>query len=335
MNRVLMHEAINDGPGRDYITEIPANRIKANPYQPRKEFSRSALYDLANSIKEYGILQPITVRPIRGENTYQLIAGERRLRAAKIAGLSTVPAIVYNACDHDAAVIALIENLQRENLSFLEEAEGYYSLLTDHGMTQEEIAHKVGKSQSAIANKVRLLKLPPMVKKILCDNKLSERHARALLRMYDEQLQLKALKIICERHCSVKEAEEIIDRLIEEHNKKNGIPGCVPLQLSQGQSGAAAASAADFLSGRDNIQKSKKGNVKFVVRDIKIFVNTIKQTVSLLKRSGVEAKAAQFDRGDYYEFVIRIPKQANGLVINGGIEASVRGPSLLTEKGVI
>lgn len=313
MNRVLKHEVINEEPGRDYITEIPASRIKASPYQPRKEFSRSALYDLANSIREYGILQPITVRPIRGENTYQLIAGERRLRAAKIAGLTTVPAIVYNACDDDAAIIALIENLQREDLSFLEEAEGYYCLLIDHGMTQEELAHKVGKSQSSIANKVRLLKLPPMVKKILCDNKLSERHARALLRMYDEQLQLKALKIICEKHCSVKEAEEIIDSIIEKYNEENGDKNYLTMTAPASEN-----------------TKNKKGSVKFVVRDIKIFINTIKETVSLLKRSGVEAKAAQFDRGDYYEFVVRIPKQANGLVINGGIKTGRRGPSLLS-----
>lgn len=296
MNRVLKHEDLTSNSPRDYITEIPTSKIKANPYQPRKEFSRSALYDLANSIKEYGILQPITVRPMRGEQTYELIAGERRLRAAKIAGLSSVPAIVYNAGDNDSAVLALIENLQRENLNFMEEAEGYYCLLIDHGMTQEELARKVGKSQSSIANKVRLLKLPPMVKKILCDNKLSERHARALLRMTDEQLQLKALKIICEKHCSVKEAEDIIDKLIEKHNEDIMEHGyLVPVK-----------------SGKNK----KEGNVKFVVKDIKIFVNTIKETISVLKKSGVEAKAAQFDRGDYFEFVVRIPKEANGLVLH-------------------
>ena len=119
MNCVLKHDESTDEMPRDYITEIPTNRIKANPYQPRKEFSRSALYDLANSIKEYGILQPITVRPIRGEQSYEIIAGERRLRAAKIVGLTTVPAIVYNAGDNDSAVLALIENLQRENLNFI------------------------------------------------------------------------------------------------------------------------------------------------------------------------------------------------------------------------
>lgn len=303
MNCVLKHEDLVNETPRDYITEIPTNKIKANPYQPRKEFSRSALYDLANSIKEYGILQPITVRPLRGEQSYELIAGERRLRAAKIAGLTSVPAIVYSAGDNDSAVLALIENLQRENLNFMEEAEGYYCLLIDHGMTQEELAKKVGKSQSSIANKVRLLKLPPMVKKILCDNKLTERHARALLRMPDEQLQLKALKIISEKHCSVKEAEDIVEKMLEKYNEEMLEKGyMLPVQK--------------HLSGQ-------KGSVKFVVRDIKIFVNTIKETISILKRSGVEAKAAQFDRGEYIEFIVRIPKETNGLVVRNNSDKTL------------
>lgn len=295
MNCVLKNEEFSKDTPRDYITEIPTNKIKANPYQPRKEFSRSALYDLANSIKEYGILQPVTVRPIRGEQSYELIAGERRLRAAKIAGLTSVPAIVYNAGDNDSAVLALIENLQRENLNFMEEAEGYYCLLIDHGMTQEELARKVGKSQSSIANKVRLLKLPPMVKKILCDNNLTERHARVLLKMPDEQLQLKALKIICEKHYNVKEAEDVVDKMIEKYSEE---------MLEKG-----------YLLPVKKQLSTRNGNVKFVIKDIKIFVNTIKETISLLKRSGVEAKAAQFDRGEYIEFIVRIPKEANGLVV--------------------
>ena len=300
MNCVLQQEELLKETSREYITEIPTNKIKANPYQPRKEFSRSALYDLANSIKEYGILQPITVRPLRGEQSYELIAGERRLRAAKIAGLKNVPAIVYSAGDNDSAVLALIENLQRENLNFMEEAEGYYCLLIDHGMTQEELARKVGKSQSSIANKIRLLKLPPMVKKILCDNKLTERHARALLRMPDEQLQLKALKIICDKNCSVKDTEELVDKLIEKYKEEMVEKGfLMPIQKKFTQT---------------------KGSVKFVVRDIKIFVNTIKETISMLKNSGVEAKAAQFDRGEYIEFIVRIPKEANGLVIRNPMD---------------
>ena len=192
----------------EVIVEIPIERIRANPLQPRKEFAKTSLYDLANSIKQHGVLQPITVRCM-GEMipTYELVSGERRLRAAKIAGLTTIPAIIYNISENDSAIFALVENLQRENLSFIEEAEGYLCLIMEYGLTQEEIARKVGKSQSAIANKIRLLKLPPMIKKIICSYGLSERHARALLKVHDEKLQLKIIKTVCDMRYSVQETE--------------------------------------------------------------------------------------------------------------------------------
>jgi len=250
--------------------------VRPNPYQPRKQFGQGALEDLCESIQQYGVIQPINVRRITN-NSYELVAGERRLRAAIMAGLKEIPAVVINVNDNDSAVIALIENLQREDLTYMDEAEGYNNLIKEHGLTQEELAQKVGKSQSTIANKIRLLRLPPMVKKILSDNNLTERHARALLKLHDEQLQLKVLKYVCERNLNVKKTEELVERAIEK---------CL---------------------------KQKKGNVperKFTktIKDIRIFVNTIRQAIDLMKKSGVNAKAAQIDRGEYVEFIIRVPK---------------------------
>ncbi|GAE89238.1 chromosome (plasmid) partitioning protein ParB [Acetivibrio straminisolvens JCM 21531] len=233
--------------------------------------------ELCESVKQYGVLQPINVRKISA-NMYELVAGERRLRAATMAGLTTIPCIVVDVDDNDSAVLALIENLQREDLSYMEEAEGYSNLINEHGFTQEELASKIGKSQSTIANKIRLLKLPPLVKKILADNNLTERHARALLKLHDEQLQLKVLKKVCEKGLNVKKTEELVEKAIEKYTMQQ--------------------------------ENEKKNKIKFTraIKDIRIFINTIKQAIILMKKSGVDAKAAQFDRGNYVEFVIRIPK---------------------------
>lgn len=258
------------------ISYLSIDCVRPNPYQPRKQFSKSALEELCESIKQYGVIQPISVRRISGNN-YELVAGERRLRAAVMAGLKEIPAIVINVNDNDSAVMALIENLQREDLSYMEEADGYNNLINDHGFTQEELAQKIGKSQSTIANKIRLLRLPPMVKKILSDNNLTERHARALLKLHDEQLQLKVLKHVCEKGLNVKRTEELVERAIEKYSRQ---------------------------------EKEKVPERKFTktIRDIRIFINTIRQAIDLMKSSGVNAKAAQIDRGEYVEFIIRIPK---------------------------
>ncbi|MDQ2086007.1 nucleoid occlusion protein [Herbivorax sp. ANBcel31] len=258
------------------IINLPVESIRPNPYQPRKQFNKIPMEELCESIKQYGIIQPISVRKI-SNNMYELVAGERRLRASKMAGLEDIPAIIVDINDNDSAVLALIENLQREDLSYMEEAEGYNNLINDHGFTQEVLAHKIGKSQSTIANKIRLLKLPPLVKKMLSDNNLTERHARALLKLHDEQLQLKVLKHVCEKGLNVKKTEDLIERAIEKYTKR---------------------------------QKEKKNKPQFTkaIKDIRIFVNTIKQAIELMKKSGVDAKAAQFDRGSYYEFIVRVPK---------------------------
>jgi ParB family transcriptional regulator, chromosome partitioning protein len=261
------------------ITYVAIDSIRPNPYQPRKQFNKAALEELCQSIKQYGVLQPINVRRI-SSCSFELVAGERRLRAATMAGLKDIPSILINVDDNDSAVMALIENLQREDLSYMEEAEGYANLINDHSFTQEELAQKIGKSQSTIANKIRLLKLPPLVKKILADNNLTERHARALLKLHDEQLQLKVLKYVCEKGLNVKKTELLVERAIEKI-------------MSAGT--------------------EKKGERKFTkaIKDIRIFINTIRQAIDLMKKSGVNAKAAQLDRGEYVEFIIRIPKNQN------------------------
>lgn len=259
------------------IIYVHSEKIIPNPYQPRKFFDSESLNELSKSIQTYGIIQPLSVRKI-SHDKYELIAGERRLRAAAIAGVTKIPCMVVSADDNDSALIALIENLQRENLNYIEEAQGYSRVLKEHSMTQESLAIKLGKSQSTIANKIRLLKLSPMVTKILLDNNLTERHARCLLRLPDEQSQLQTLKKICECNMNVKASENMVEKILA--------------GLSEPQS-----------------VKTKEVKRKKIVQDIRVFVNTVKQAVNMMIQSGIKARAAQFDRGSYIEFIIRIPKQ--------------------------
>jgi len=259
------------------ITYIKIENIRPNPYQPRKKFNKASLEELCDSIKQYGVIQPINVRKI-ANGRYELVAGERRLRAATMAGLEEIPAIIINVDDNDSAVMALIENLQREDLNYLEEAEGYNNLIVEHGFTQEELARKMGKSQSTIANKIRLLKLSPLIKKILVDNNLTERHARALLKLHDEQLQLKILKYVCEKGLNVKKTEELVERTIEKYTN-------------------------------ETIKKPAEKKCTRSIKDIRIFVNTIRQAIEIMRKSGVNAKGVQRDRGEFVEFIVRIPKK--------------------------
>lgn len=258
---------------------IQLDAIRPNPTQARRHFKKDTLEELSNSIKEYGVLQPIHVRKI-SKVSYELVAGERRLRAAKMAGLNKIPAILVQAGDNDSVIMALIENLQREDLNYMEEAEGYSNLLNDYHFTQEHLAAKLGKSQSTIANKIRLLRLSKDVKKILDENHLSERHARALLKIHDEKMQCKVLDYVCHKGLNVKKTEELIEKILQKY----------PQSL-------------------DN----KKSTTKFTkaIKDVRIFVNSIRQAIDLMKRSGVNAKAAQLDKGVYTEFIVRIPKEAN------------------------
>jgi len=252
------------------IVSLPLYLIEPNPNQPRKYFDPKAMDELKNSILEYGLIQPITVRRRNGE--YELIAGERRFRASQMAGLEEIPAIVIEADNDKSAILALLENLQREDLSFFEIAESYKSLIREQGMTQTELASKVGKSQASVANKMRLLRLPPLVKKLIRDYDLSERHARALLLLPDEEKQLEAVKIICRDNLSVTQTEELIRSM--------------------------------------NSHKTKPINELRVTtaKDIKVFKNTVRRAINMMKKSGIEANLEEnsFDWGT--EYIIKVKK---------------------------
>ena len=256
---------------------VDIEKIRPNPYQPRKRNSRVSMDELCNSIKEHGIIQPVTVRKVSGD-VYELISGERRLNAAKVLKMKKIPAILMDVTDEDSAVIALVENLQREDLDFLEEAEGYRNLMEIHGMTQEEIAEKVGKSQSTIANKLRLLKLPEEIKKIIKENGLTERHARAILKLPDEQMQARLINRICKKGLNVIRTEEIVNKYIEMNTREreDGCPG-----------------------------KEKKMQA---ILDVRVLTNTIKQTIEQIRKSGVNVKMITTNRQDYVEYLIKIPK---------------------------
>jgi len=253
------------------FTEIPIDQVVANPHQPRKSFSQDTLTELCDSIKQYGLIQPITVR--KGTySKYELIAGERRLRACIMAEMKTIPAIIIDVGNYESAAIAMIENLQRENLNFFDEAEGYSNLISDFNITQEELANKIGKTQATIANKIRILKLSPMVKKIIKSNNLTERHARALLKLPDEEMQLKALKKIVDSNLNVTQTDEYIEFLLAPQKVKNN-------------------------------QKSMR-----IFKDIRIFSNTIKQAIDLMNKSGVNAYSEKNETEEYIEYRVKIPK---------------------------
>lgn len=252
--------------------------VRPNPYQPRRVFDQVALSELANSIKEYGVMQPITVRRLN-ENKFELIAGERRLRASKLAGKETVPAVIVEVVDQASAVLALVENLQRENLNYFEEAEGYANLLTDYNLTQEEVAKKVGKSQSTIANKLRLLKLSSAVRKMLAEGRLTERHARALLKLPSEEIQIKVLEKVIKNKLNVSKTEELIARTVD-----------------------------DILGPGALVSKNKKKRkVKRFIKDIRLFTNTIDKAVDIVKGSGVDVDYNINKGEEFYEISIKIP----------------------------
>ncbi|MEA4925259.1 MAG: nucleoid occlusion protein [Syntrophomonadaceae bacterium] len=258
------------------VLYIPLEEIRRNPFQPRWEFDETEIEELAKSIEMYGVLQPIIVRKAR--EGYQLIAGERRLRACRRIGAAAIPALIQEMSDKQSAEVSLIENLQRKDLSYLEEAGAYAQLINEFGLTQEELAQKIGKSQSAIANKLRVLKLPRELRCLIVPETITERHARALLKLNSVEVQKEVLLAIYEKDLNVKETEEIVENL-----RQNNIP--------QGAN----------HSGHGQ-------QVSIIIKDARIFLNTIKETVNRARQIGLDMCMIETERDEEYEIIIRVPK---------------------------
>lgn len=252
------------------ILLIPTADIRPNPTQPRRDFPLDSLMELAQSISENGILQPLTISMEEGVPT--LVAGERRLRAAKIAGVGEVPCIVVQAEARRRQVLTLIENLQRQDMNCFETAEGIRHLIDDYELTQCEAAYQLGMSQSAVANKLRLLRLPEDERQTLIAGGFGERHARALLRLTDRPRRLQVLERMARDKLTVAQTE----RLVEE-----------------------------ILMGRVSRRPDKP-----LIRDVRVFFNTVNHALSIMRRGGIPAESTRREEGDYIEYVVRIPKQA-------------------------
>ena len=256
------------------IVSLPVGAIKPNPHQPRRQFDPEELRELGESIRLYGILQPLTVRKT-GPTTFELVAGERRLRAAVLAGMENVPCILLNVDAEQSGLLALVENLQRKDLDFIEEAEGLRSLIRSYGMSQEEAARCISKSQSAVANKLRILKLPPDVLEKLRSAGYTERHARALLRLEEPEAQRKALEAIIAGDLTVAKTEAYIDALLR----------------------------------RGEEEKKKRKTPVVVLKDVRIFLNTVTRGLSMMNRRGVRAVCERADTDNELVLTIRIPRR--------------------------
>lgn len=260
---------------QERVQEIEVSLITPNQYQPRSVFDEEKLHELAATIDEHGVIQPIVLRPLGDK--YEIIAGERRWRAVSTLGWETIPAIIKPLDDDQSASIALIENLQREELTAIEEAMAYARLIDIHGLTQESLAEKLGRGQSTIANKLRLLKLPSSVQSAILEKKITERHARALIILKDPVLQEKVLHEIIDKQLNVKQTENRVKRYLEKSVENKA----------------------------DDEKKSKRFSLS---RDSRIAVNTIRQSVHMVTDSGLDIDTNEEDMGDYYQFTIRIPK---------------------------
>ena len=259
------------------VQYIPLGRIRPNPQQPRQGFDEVGLAELAASIRSCGILQPLTVR--RAGDGYELVAGERRLRAARIAGLREVPCLVAQVGEEDSALLALMENLQRRDLDCWEEAQAIARLISRYGLSQEEAARRLGRAQPTVANKLRLLRLPEDVRALLRENGLTERHARALLRLQDPEVQRRAAGDMVRRGMNVAQAEAYVEKLLQ---------------------------SAQVTPPR--------GRSTYIIKDVRLFLNSVDRGLHLMRQAGVDAGWNRQDTDREILLTIRIPKRASGKI---------------------
>ncbi|MEG0261129.1 MAG: nucleoid occlusion protein [Lysinibacillus sp.] len=260
------------------VIQIPIEKITPNRFQPRTVFDDDKIEELSRTIHTHGVIQPIVVRSTQ-DDMYEIIAGERRYRAMKKLQWVEVPAIVRNLSDKETASIALIENLQREELTAIEEAIAYQKLLELHALTQEALAQRLGKGQSTVANKLRLLKLPEEVQQAILKREISERHARSLIVVKDQTIQLELLKICLESDWNVRQLEEHIYQLLH------------PVEEEEA------------------VEKKVKPKRKAISKDVRIALNTIKQSLSMVTKSGITVKTEEEDTEEYYQITVKIPKK--------------------------
>lgn len=259
------------------VQYIPLGRIRPNPQQPRRSFDEEGLAELAASIRSCGILQSLTVR--RAGEGYELVAGERRLRAARIAGLREVPCLVAQVGEEDSALLALMENLQRRDLDCWEEAQAIARLISRYGLSQEEAARRLGRAQPTVANKLRLLRLPEDVRALLRENGLTERHARALLRLQDPEVQRRAAGDMVRRGMNVAQAEAYVEKLLQ---------------------------SAQVTPPR--------GRSTYIIKDVRLFLNSVDRGLHLMRQAGVDAGWNRQDTDREILLTIRIPKRASGKI---------------------
>ncbi len=278
LNRLFLGESKEDKQSieqfnEDEVVQLEVEKIIPNQFQPRTIFDDSKISELAQTLKTHGIIQPIVVRNLE-DNKYEVIAGERRLRAAKSLKWDRIPAIIRNLTDTETASVALIENIQREQLTAIEEASAYVQLLELHGLTQEALAQRLGKSQSTVANRIRLLKLSQDVQEALLNKEITERHGRSLLKL-DEELQSVYLKRIIDEGLNVKELEELINSSDSKEQPK---------------------------------KKKRKTKAKIISKDVRIATNTIKKSLKMITNTGIEVESEEEELDDYYQVTIRIKK---------------------------
>ncbi len=257
--------------GRTGVIQLPVDEIDPNPNQPRREFDEKALAELAASIAEYGVISPLAVRLHFGR--YQLVAGERRLRAARLAGLKKVPCMVLDVDMEESSLLAMVENLQRQDLGFVEEARGIANIMHMYALSQEECARRLGRSQSAVANKLRLLKLPEDILSALTESGLTERHGRALLRLPDDAARRAALEHIAAEGLNVAQTDRYIDSLLATEEPKRG------------------------------------RRRAFILKDVRVFLNSLTHSLDVMKQGGIDAAFRKEETDDELIVTISIPKK--------------------------